>query len=762
MSIVFTGKGDAANLTGTATPTYTGFTVAAAEGVVIAVTCGSGQTTTGVSDGPNTYLQVGTAATDSSDGFKFSIWYCPNVTSVTSGTLTVTNNTSGGNNAVIWARYTGLDLSALGQAAPAYNRNVGPGTGMDAVTSASITATTPLACLVGFAINLQGGPTAAGTGFTDDGNFANLPSSGFDWQGRIQHQAITDTSGHFSTNTLTGGTNNVVSLAVMLAQPAAAAVLVQSKAAQSAGALSNVSVTFDNPITPGNTILAHGTCRDATTGANTYTVTDSINAGAYVVDASNGGGGNYFLAITRKSSAASGTPTVTMTATGATPAGHLSIVVQEWSGLAPTSPLDQAVNNFNSVLNNSPTSGTTPTLTQSREVMVSCAVEVSSTTWTPGSGFTMDPTTINGLGGFFAVEYIALPTTAGAAATYSIGTTTLWQAVASTYRSATPNLGGQSANFSQGSPSRSLTAPLTARTITSTAGTISRAVTKSLTGQTATFGEGSIFNAVTLSGQTATFSAPGTITKFISGPVTTAISGLSASFGQGTLTLSVGYLLDSNFVIMVGQTANFGMGAITATVTPVITGRTATFTEGSLNAGVVSGPSYTLVGRTATFSPGNISAILPGSVTTQLSGQTATFTEGVPIFAPSYALGASTITSSEGVITFSTSNNIAFLLGSQTASFTNGLIVQAFPGGMPNVVGYLVQEATLILEQSGVLQPKKLNYFSTYPITYHWVRSKQRPSTVLAQSVPVGMTYTVNMPITLTLSEFPFSVSPGR
>lgn len=538
--------------------------------------------------------------------------------------------------------------------------------------------------------------------------------------------------------------------------------LVQSKAAQSAGALSSVSVTFGNPIAAGNTILAHVTCRDATTGANTYTVTDNINSGAYTVDASNGGGGNYYLAIQRKSSAAAGTPTVTMTATGATPAGHLSIVVQEWSGLAPTSPVDQAVNNFNTVLNNSPTSGTTPALSQAQEPLISCAVEVSSTTWTPGAGFTMDPTTINGLGGFFAVEYGFQPTTAGNAATYTIGTTTLWQAVAVAYRSATPNLGGQSANFSQGSPSRSLAAPLTARTITSTVGAISEGLSKTLTGQTATFGEGSIFNAVTLSGQTATFSAPGTITKFISGPVTTAISGLSASFGQGTLTLSVGYLLDSNFVIMVGQTANFGMGAITATVTPVITGRTATFVEGSLNAGVVSGPSYTLVGRTATFSPGNIAAILPGSVTTQLSGQTATFTEGVPIFAPSYALAASTITSSEGVITFSTSNNIAFLLGSQTASFTNGLIVQAFPGGMPNVVGYLVQEATLILEQSGVLQPKKLNYFSTYPITYHWVRSKQRPSTVLAQSVPVGMTYTVNMPITLTLSEFPFSVSPGR
>lgn len=536
--------------------------------------------------------------------------------------------------------------------------------------------------------------------------------------------------------------------------------LVQSKAAQSAGALSSVSATFDNAVAAGNTILAHVTCRDLSSGTNTYTVTDTVNAGSYVVDASNSGGGNYFLAIQRKSSAGAGTPTVTMAATGGTAAGHLSIVIEEWAGMAPTSPVDVVANNFNSVINANPTSGTTAGLNQLNEMAVSCAVGVGSLTWTQGAGFTMDPQTPNGLGGFFAVEYAGQNSQNAVTANYTTSASQLWQAVVAVYRPIIPALGAQIASFSEGSPSRALTAPLTAGTITSSEGTITRALSKSLTGQTATFGEGSIFNAVALSGQTATFT-PGAITKFVSGNVTTALSGLSATFGQGLLFDGISYILDSNLVIIVGQTANLTIGAITASISPAITGRTATFAEGSLNAGVVSGPSYTLVGRTAAFTPGTISAVLPGSVTTQLTGQVATFTQGLPVFAPSYALAASTITSSEGVITFSTSSNIAFLLGSQTASFTNGLLTQTFPGGMPNVVGYLVQEATLILIQSGVLQPKKLNYFSTYPITYHWVKSDLPPSVVLAQSVPVGMTYKVNMPITLTLSEFPFSVSPG-
>lgn len=321
-------------------------------------------------------------------------------------------------------------------------------------------------------------------------------------------------------------------------------------------------------------------------------------------------------------------------------------------------------------------------------------------------------------------------------------------------------LGSQTAIFSEGPASRSVSYTPTAQTITSSAGTISSALSKSLTGQTATFGEGNLLNALNLLGQTATF-APGTITKFVSGNVTNSLSGLSASFGQGNLSLSISYLLDSNVVTLIGQTANFGMGQITATVTPAITAQTATFTEGSISAGATTGPSYTLVGRTATFTPGTISASQPGNVTTQLSGQTATFTEGVPVDVLSYGLTASTITSSEGIISFSTSGNIAFLLGSQTASFTEGLLTVAFPGGMPNVVGYLVQEATLILEQSGVLQPKKIGYFGTYPITYHWIASSLPPSIVLAQSVAPGTSYVVNMPITLTLSEFPFSVSPG-
>jgi hypothetical protein len=318
------------------------------------------------------------------------------------------------------------------------------------------------------------------------------------------------------------------------------------------------------------------------------------------------------------------------------------------------------------------------------------------------------------------------------------------------------SLTGQSATFAEGPASRSVSYATTASTITSSEGTITKSLALSLVGQTATFGEGNLLNSINLTGQTATFT-PGSLTKFVSGDITNSLSGLSASFSGGVLSPGLGYILDSNLIILVGQTATFAQGAMTLTVSPALTAQTMTSTEGTPTRAV----TYPLTAEVATFVEGVIIAQTPSSIISTLSAQTINVGQGVITQSISYSLTAQTITATEGIVSFSISGDVAFLLGATTAVFNAGVLTPAFPGGMPNVVGYLVQEATLILEQSGVLQPKKIGYFGNYPITYHWVPSRQTPSRVLAQSVAPGTSYTVNMPITLTLSEFPFSVSPG-
>jgi beta-lactam-binding protein with PASTA domain len=78
---------------------------------------------------------------------------------------------------------------------------------------------------------------------------------------------------------------------------------------------------------------------------------------------------------------------------------------------------------------------------------------------------------------------------------------------------------------------------------------------------------------------------------------------------------------------------------------------------------------------------------------------------------------------------------------------------------MPNVVGLEYAEAVLVLQQTGILVPSQLGYFSTYPISIIWQQSSEPPGTVLAQSIPVSQPTTVNVPIVLTVSEFPVSVA---
>ena len=81
---------------------------------------------------------------------------------------------------------------------------------------------------------------------------------------------------------------------------------------------------------------------------------------------------------------------------------------------------------------------------------------------------------------------------------------------------------------------------------------------------------------------------------------------------------------------------------------------------------------------------------------------------------------------------------------------------------MPYLVGLLYEEAQYVLAHSEILTitPPYQNYFTTpFPITLVWVKSTKPPSTVLAQSIPAGITVAINQPMTLTLSQYPMAIS---
>lgn len=79
---------------------------------------------------------------------------------------------------------------------------------------------------------------------------------------------------------------------------------------------------------------------------------------------------------------------------------------------------------------------------------------------------------------------------------------------------------------------------------------------------------------------------------------------------------------------------------------------------------------------------------------------------------------------------------------------------------MPNLVGLEIYDGIEVLELSGVLIPGKIGYFGTYPVSAVWVQSSIAPGTILTQSIIAGTGIpTVNPSITLTVSQYPMSVS---
>ena len=94
--------------------------------------------------------------------------------------------------------------------------------------------------------------------------------------------------------------------------------------------------------------------------------------------------------------------------------------------------------------------------------------------------------------------------------------------------------------------------------------------------------------------------------------------------------------------------------------------------------------------------------------------------------------------------------------------FWDGSIFYSANLYMPSLVGEEYREALGLLESSGIVNPLLIQYYGSYPVTIDWIAPiKGIPAgTVTAQSIYPGTSIqAVNLPITLTVTEFPISVA---
>src|SRR6185312_11692615 len=162
-------------------------------------------------------------------------------------------------------------------------------------------------------------------------------------------------------------------------------VLLQS-AFKAAGAVTSSTLAFPSNVSA-NSLLVGYILVSTTTGPPTLAVSDNLN-GSYTsavqgTESTTVDGGIFYLP-----NAAAGATTVTFSQTSGS--AQLRILIQEWSNIVLTSPLDQTVSHQNGLGLNFLT-GTTPSTTQNNELILACAFESGNTVPTSvPSGFTAD------------------------------------------------------------------------------------------------------------------------------------------------------------------------------------------------------------------------------------------------------------------------------------------------------------------------------------------------------------------------------------
>jgi len=192
------------------------------------------------------------------------------------------------------------------------------------------------------------------------------------------------------------------------------ATLLQSFRGSTASATSlaiNVGASFSNgtvDTTHGSLLVAYVASE---TPSRTVAASDNVN-GAYTVDS----GAASSCGICTFPNAAGGAITITGTISGA--ATLISVIFEEWSGIATTTPVDQhpaATNGGNVTTLNSNSTGT---LNQANElILTACRTQVAVSSYTVSGPFTAGPQSPNG--NYHATGYQIVSSTTAQTSTFS-------------------------------------------------------------------------------------------------------------------------------------------------------------------------------------------------------------------------------------------------------------------------------------------------------------------------------------------------------
>ena len=185
--------------------TYTG-----GERAVVWVTVG-GATTITVTDGTNTYTQVGSQVVANSGDVQ-AVFECA---SCAAGTFTVQANfgTANAFRGIAVHRFSGLTGSGslIGQAQTA------PGTGADGLTSTNLTPGSQPGMLLGISTDYNGTTVNVGTGFTTSAVYTNVDTANGSYT-VSETKRLTSTAAVAATATATSSPQNFVTLAYWAAE----------------------------------------------------------------------------------------------------------------------------------------------------------------------------------------------------------------------------------------------------------------------------------------------------------------------------------------------------------------------------------------------------------------------------------------------------------------------------------------------------------------------------------------------------------------
>ena len=208
------------------------------------------------------------------------------------------------------------------------------------------------------------------------------------------------------------------------------AALLQHHPGNATAGVTSINIVFPSAVTPGSLLV----CYIGTTAANrTLTVSDSVN-GSYTQDVLSTGGAGSTSIFTFPNTAA-GTPTVTLTMSGAV--GELDGIIEEWSGVLTVSPKDQTASN-SGVTVNTGTTGTTAALAQANDLCLALMHTAANAgaSYAVQSPFTADPDSpVPSSGGILlAVGNLVQTSTAGVSATFNWTNNQSFRSCISTYK----------------------------------------------------------------------------------------------------------------------------------------------------------------------------------------------------------------------------------------------------------------------------------------------------------------------------------------